>query len=411
MPPSDSQDVAAERPPDSPRDRAAEAAAVREALERVLASHAFKKSEQCQRFLRYVVEHRAEPERLRERSIGIEVFGRKPDYDTAEDPIVRVRATEVRKRLAQAYGESGKDDEVRFEIPAGSYRVELRWGASKPVASAAVGASAKPRGIRLAAALALALVAAAAVWGLRRPAARTALDEFWQPMLASPKPVLVYCGRPVVYFLSRELREKQWETPGHYALDPDATLRGRDVIPVTDQFVGIGNADTAVRLTALFANRRKPVEIRYADDLSFSDLRSSPAVLVGAFSNLWTLEMQGQLRFVFEQGKGGRKIRDRRSDKTWQLAELAPDGRTPEDYAVVSRLVDSATGQVLVSAAGITQYGTRAAGELLTDEDLLAAALAKAPAGWQERKLQILLHARVYKGIPAAPTVLAVDAW
>jgi hypothetical protein len=385
-------------------------ARVREALERVLASHAFRKSEQCQRFLRYVVEHRGEPELLRERNIGIVVFGRKPDYDTAEDPIVRVRATEVRKRLAQAYGESGKDDEVRFEIPAGSYRVELHWSAAKPAAPTAPVRRPRPRWLWVAAALAL-LVAAAAVWGLRRPAARSTLDQFWEPMLASPKPVLVYCGRPVVYFLSRELREKQWETPGRYELDPDATIRGRDVIPVTDQFVGIGNADTAVRLTALFANRRKPVEIRYADDLSFSDLRSSPAVLVGAFSNLWTLEMQGQLRFVFEQGQGGRRIRDRKGGRTWQLTELAPDGKTPEDYAVVSRLVDSATGQVIVSAAGITQYGTRAAGEFLTDEALLAAALATAPAGWQGRKLQVLLHAKVYKGIPAAPTVLAVDSW
>ncbi len=395
--------------PEGPRDPEAEATAVREALERVLTSHAFRKSEQCQRFLRYVVERRAEPERLRERSIGVEVFGRPPDYDTAEDPIVRVRATEVRKRLAQAYGESNRDDAVRFEIPAGSYRVELRW-AAKPIGAAAAPPRRRLRWPWLLAVVVV-LVVAAALWATRRPASRSSLDQFWQPMLASPKPVLVYCGRPVVYFLSRELRERQWETPGHFTLDPDATLHGRDVIPVTDQFVGIGNADTAVRLTALFANRRKPVEIRYADDLSFSDLRSSPAVLVGAFSNLWTLEMQGQLRFVFEQGKGGRRIRDRRSDRSWQLAELAPDGKTPEDYAVVSRLVDSATGQVLVSAAGITQYGTRAAGELLTDEDLLASALAKAPAGWQTRKLQILLHAKVYKGIPAAPTVLAVDAW
>ncbi len=408
--PSDPPDLTSERTPDGPRDRAAEGAAVREALERVLASHAFRKSEQCQRFLRYVVEHRGEPELLRERSIGVEVFGRKPDYDTAEDPIVRVRATEVRKRLAQAYGESDKGDEVRFEIPAGSYRVELHGGAAKPAAPVAAGPRPRPRWPWLVAALAI-LAAAVGAWGLRRAAPRSTLDQFWAPMLTNPKPVLVYCGRPVVYFLSRELREKQWQTPGQYALDPDATLRGRDVIPVTDQFVGIGNADTAVRLAALFANRKKLVEIRYADDLSFSDLRSSPAVLIGAFSNLWTLEMQGQLRFVFEQGKGGRLIRDRRSDKTWQLAELAPDGKTPEDYAVVSRLVDSATGQVIVSAAGITQYGTRAAGELLTDEGQLAAALAQAPAGWQDRKLQVLLHARVYKGIPAAPTVLAVDAW
>ncbi len=387
-------------------------ALVRATLERVLASHAFGKSEQCQKFLRYVVEHRGENEVLRERTIGVEVFGRRPDYDTAEDPVVRVRATEVRKRLAQYYGESGGTDELRFELPAGSYRVELH--ATPPRPSRAASASRTLRRRRwIAPTLGVLVLALAAglYWGVRRGSPPSVLDRFWQPMLASPKPVLVYCGRPVVYFLSRELREKQWETPGRYALDPDVTIHGRDVVPVTDQFVGIGNADTAVRLTALFASRRKPVEIRYADDLSFSDLRSSPSVLVGAFSNLWTLEMQGQLRFVFEQGQGGRRIRDRKDGRSWQLTALAPDGKTPEDYAVVSRLVDSASGQVIVSAAGITQYGTRAAGEFLTSEPLLVAALAAAPPGWPQRKLQVLLHTRVYQGIPAAPTVLAVDAW
>src|SRR3954469_14485143 len=82
----------------------ADEAKIRATLDRVLASPAFRKSEQCQRFLRYVVEHHGEP--LKERSIGVEVFGRQPDYDTAEDPVVRVRATEVRKRLSQYYGES-----------------------------------------------------------------------------------------------------------------------------------------------------------------------------------------------------------------------------------------------------------------------------------------------------------------
>jgi hypothetical protein len=398
---SDHQDDTTEPPAEE------RAAKVREALGRVLASHAFRKSEQCQRFLRYVVEHRAETDRLRERNIGIEVFGRAPDYDTAEDPIVRVRATEVRKRLSQYYGESEGEAELRFEIPAGSYRVELHWGAPKPAAPAG-GRSAW----RWAApALTLALVAAGAlVWLQRRPVPLSPLDRFWEPMLASPKPVLVYCGRPVVYFLSRELREKLWQTPGRFALDPEATIHGRDVIPVTDQFVGIGNAHTAVLLTRLFAGKRKPVDIRYADDLSFSDLRGSPSVLIGAFSNLWTLEMQGQLRFVFEQGQGGRRIRDKKDGRTWQLSALAPDGKTPEDYAVVSRLVDSATGQVLVSAAGITQYGTRAAGEFLTSEALLVTALAQLPGDWPRRNLQVLLHTRVYKGIPAAPGVLAVDS-
>src|SRR3954452_8306793 len=93
-------------------------------------------------------------------------------------------------------------------------------------------------------------------------------------------------------------------------------------------------ARAAPILAVLLAGRRKAVEIRYADDLSFGDLRTSPAVLIGAFSNLYTLEMQDRLRWVFEQEPGVRRIRDRSDGRTWSLANLAPDGRTPEDYAI-----------------------------------------------------------------------------
>lgn len=98
---------------------------VEEALARVLAGHSFRSSAQCQALLRYIVEHSLaqENEMLRERIIGIEVFGRAPDYDSGNDPIVRARAAEVRKRLAQHYlhGE-GAGEVLRIEIPSGSYK-------------------------------------------------------------------------------------------------------------------------------------------------------------------------------------------------------------------------------------------------------------------------------------------------
>ena len=98
---------------------------IEQALGRVLTGHAFRSSAQCQALLRYIVEHSLtqENEMLRERIIGINVFGRAPDYDSGNDPIVRARAAEVRKRLAQHYmhGE-GTSEELRIEIPSGSYR-------------------------------------------------------------------------------------------------------------------------------------------------------------------------------------------------------------------------------------------------------------------------------------------------
>lgn len=98
---------------------------IEQALGRVLTGNSFRSSAQCQALLRYVVEHSLshESEMLRERVIGINVFGRPPDYDSGNDPIVRARAAEVRKRLAQHYlhGE-GASEEIRIEIPPGSYR-------------------------------------------------------------------------------------------------------------------------------------------------------------------------------------------------------------------------------------------------------------------------------------------------
>lgn len=98
---------------------------IEQALERVLAGHSFRSSAQCQALLRYIVEHSLshENEMLRERVIGINVFGRPSDYDSGNDPIVRARAAEIRKRLAQHYlqGE-GAGEEIRIDVPPGSYR-------------------------------------------------------------------------------------------------------------------------------------------------------------------------------------------------------------------------------------------------------------------------------------------------
>jgi hypothetical protein len=378
-----------------------EEAKIRETLDRVLASQAFRKSEQCQKFLRYVVEHRGSP--VKERNIGVEVFSRTPDYDTAEDPIVRVRATEVRKRLAQYYGDAADPRDVRFEIPSGAYHVEIHWPAPLP----------RRRRVRWPVIPAL-LAVIAALWLMRREPA--ALDRFWAPAITSAGPVLIYCGQPVVYFLSRDIHEKfrPSDKPlGSYVLrlDPDSVLQGRDVIPVTGQFVGIGNAHTAAILAVLFAEHRKAVEIRYADDLSIGDLRNGPAVLIGAFSNLYTLEMQDRLRFIFEQEGAVRRIRDRTDNRTWSLANLAPDGTTPEDYALVSRLSNSGTGHLLITAAGITQYGTRSAGQFLISPDLVGKALAAAPRDWPRKNLQVLLHTAVYRGSPSPPEIVAWHVW
>jgi eukaryotic-like serine/threonine-protein kinase len=108
---------------------AEQADTVRRALELAISSDAFAGSKRCQDFLRLVVEHALAGglDALSERIIGVEMFGRPADYDTSNDAIVSVRATEVRKRLAQYYREAAITPVVRIELPPGSYIPEFHW--------------------------------------------------------------------------------------------------------------------------------------------------------------------------------------------------------------------------------------------------------------------------------------------
>src|SRR5215831_16483383 len=101
---------------------------IRQELDRVLASHEFRASKRSQDFLRYVTEHtlRGHADQLKERTIGIEVFGRSTDYEPSDDATVRVKAGEVRKRLGIYYSTEGSRDPVRIELPTGTYVPEFR---------------------------------------------------------------------------------------------------------------------------------------------------------------------------------------------------------------------------------------------------------------------------------------------
>ena len=116
---------------------------VRRHLERVLISKAFAGSKRSQDFLRLILEHAlaGRLDSLRERMIGAEMFGRPVDYDTANDAVVRVKANEVRRRLAQYYAEEGTEhDAVWIDLPTGSYVPEFHWDPVSPPAGVETGA-------------------------------------------------------------------------------------------------------------------------------------------------------------------------------------------------------------------------------------------------------------------------------
>jgi TolB-like protein len=105
-----------------------EAQAVRQQLERVLESAGFSRNERLSRFLRFVVESHLDGKdyELKESVIAIEVFGRRPDFDSRLDPVVRTEAARLRARLNEYYLERGKADVLVIELPKGGYVPRFR---------------------------------------------------------------------------------------------------------------------------------------------------------------------------------------------------------------------------------------------------------------------------------------------
>src|SRR5208337_4884467 len=104
-------------------------------LSAILQSTPFHSSKQSQELLQYIVNQTlaGHLEMLKERIIGANVFNRRPDYDTNDDPIVRARAAEVRKRLALYY-QTAREETVWIGIPSGSFRATFEWAERNPPA-------------------------------------------------------------------------------------------------------------------------------------------------------------------------------------------------------------------------------------------------------------------------------------
>jgi tetratricopeptide (TPR) repeat protein len=100
-----------------------EAEAVRRQLERILGSAGFGRNERMSRFLRFIVENHLEgrDQELKESVLGVQIFGRPPDYDSKRDAVVRTEAGRLRARLSEYYLGEGKDDALVIELPKGGY--------------------------------------------------------------------------------------------------------------------------------------------------------------------------------------------------------------------------------------------------------------------------------------------------
>ncbi len=401
------------------------AESIQEHLKRILESPAFRGSKRSQAFLKYVVQMAIEghADALKERTIAAEVFGRPRDVDLAEDTIVRVGAREVRRRLAQYYvAPEAARDTIHVDLPPGSYTPEFR-----PVIPEAQ----RTFGTRLAAgwlarrrwALAAAAVVALALtaWRLSVPSdPAEPVESFWAPFVTPREVPLLALAHPIVYHPSvRALLKNEARNPAARGLVqqpiqlPPEELDGTDLVPVIDQYVGYGDLLAAVDLASYFVRRGKQPRVRLASQLDFADMRECPTVLIGAFTNRWTLKIAGELRFRFMRTADRRPcIADSlQTGKIWALPVARQDGLTDEDYILLARLLRSSSGRPMAIIGGLKHFGTEAGAKSILDPQMLGEIISALPAGWREKSFEVVLHARVYGNSPARPQVVGWHCW
>ncbi len=415
---------------------------VRAQLDLLVRDEVFRSSKRSVAFLKYVMEQTLNglADQIKERTIGVEVFGRDPSYDTNLDHIVRTAATELRKKLATYYVDEKHRSELRVELVPGSYiprfllpgqarhaqseaEGELETGEELvEMHSAHLARSVSLAGIRNASertapwwghaygGIAITLIAATAIilgysW-LHRASPE---DLFWMPVVDTPGPVLVAVG----------------DHPNGPPTVPVMDGNGSPVTPVpsldSSQTVPFADTVTIARVVGALEARKKPVIIRMGNSSSFSDLRGGAVVLIGAFNNEWSLRLTRQLRYSLDMDPDRHLIyiRDAKnpSSRNWswgtnQPREPVTGANSPklEDYALISRIRDSETGHVVVVIGGLYTYGTETAGEFLTNTDLMRAVVKQARLNGTVQNLQIVLGTTVTDGTPGPPRVLAVSS-
>jgi hypothetical protein len=404
-------------------------------LTQIQSSHAFCNSARSKEFLSYVVEQAlaGNPEGLKERSIGVNLFHRTPTYDTGEDPIVRVKAGEVRRRLAEYYAAEEHPPELQIELPVGSYIPRFHWRShqvSTPVAPevAIVEQPATPQkkfgnwktAGSVAALIILGIAAAILIRTYyHRP---STLDLFWEPLSATKQPVLICVPSPVTYAMSSDLYPKSPEAhTGIYdslmkrnatplQFDPDTSIKWKEITPLTDFYLNKDDAYVADELSAFFAWEHRPSQVRFGSDYTYEDLRSSPAILIGAYNNPWSDRVMSDLPIGFHESEGILWIEERA--KPGQVWKISPEGRLGnKDFALVARLLNAKTGQFLLIVSGVGMVGTKAAGHFITQEEELETAMRGAPTGWERKNVEIVLETDVVDGSPSPPRAVAIKVW
>ncbi len=362
-------------------------------VQRVVSSRAFEKSTRMRDLLAYVCSRAVDEGAvdIREHEIGCAVFGRPDDYDTGEDNIVRVNASQVRKKLEAYFATEGAAEPVILELPKGRYvpafreRPDLEASSpaavAEPQALAPVAAGATSRVVYVLAALSPLLMVAciwmgSLLWRGRAQAVAaqdSSVNALWSQLIRkgeSTDIVLTDSSLGLLQdLLGRAIGLSEYLQPETWRLDslaarPDLQMVAR--LAAHRHYTSLANVNITRRIQTVAGAEQGQLSAVFARDFNIRQMKSDNVVLIGSRrANPWVELVEGQLNFRF--GYDAALSQSFFENRQPRAGETAVYRNSPAvsycDLAFLPNL--SHTGNLLV-ISGTEMEGTEAGGEFLT---------------------------------------------
>jgi hypothetical protein len=427
----------------------------RAAIERVLHSAAFSRSDTSRLLLKFIVEKSlaGDLESIKEYTIATEALGRPPDFDPKADSIVRIQVQRLRKRLEEYYSEEGRGDPVRIVIPSGHYIPEFRIhpepGPPKKIDELLVPPPperplvATGRGLshRFLIALVVALLGAVVIMGLylsrtlglKAPVKASPLPSslvpLWQVFLPpSAPPLIVYSNAMFltddygdvyrVFLSSAHSLPSGAKVPSLSGLENISPVLPRTAnLRYFDLYTGTGEVVAAVKIARLLGAEKQDVSVERSGLVSYDNIRGGNVIFLGSSAEDAVLEkLPIDAEMVFDLTGEDAVIRDRASaagqPPSYGLGRDPKTGEYQTDYALISLLPSVDPGRYVLVLAGITTLGTQAAAEFATSPAQMATLEnmrggSHGPAG-RSPYFQSLLEVQIRNGAIARISCLLV---
>ncbi len=376
------------------------------ALEAILTSETFARSEQLRSFLRYVCEKTLDGHGrdINEYAVAVDALGRPADFSPAVDSSVRSRAYELRQKLQRYYESEQPDAPVRIELPKGSYTPRFVAWSGAEARPASAESPARDRLVRiLAASLAASLLLVAALLTLIARGATPghpapAIQAAWGPLAEGGSEVLISVGT-TLHMIVRPYMNIIAEGQTKYPAPPELYPYFRQHRPLpeglelfmqpVDNSVQFGHTVSAINLATSLRSMGLSYQILPERSVPVAALRNRNAFIIGdpQNSNLAAQRLEKTpLTLEFDSTVEDLVIRERDGRKRKWVPRRGPDKRYAVAYGLISVLRepgDASGRRRVVVLSGITSVGTHGAAEFFCSAESLGRLLGRLRAEGQ----------------------------